>query len=209
MNEHIPKTIYLIRHGETEYNKQGIIQGGTIDAGLNETGILQARAFWNLYNDLKFEAVLTSRLKRTHQTVRHFLDSGIPWEQFAEINEMNWGAREGRPSTPELIAEYEEIKASWSSGSYDVRAHGGESASELFQRVSIFVDHIRRRQENLLLVCSHGRAMSAMISAFLAEPLSEMNKYRHDNTGLWVLRYQDETFRVVRENSTDHLINLL
>lgn len=200
-----PKTIYLIRHGETDYNRQGIVQGGTIDASLNETGYQQADAFWERYKNSSFEAVLTSRLQRTHQTVRRFIESGIPWEQFADINEMNWGSREGQYSTPEIMAEYEVIKARWSQGFYETRAHDGETALELFQRVKRFVDHLGQRKENKILVCSHGRAMCAMMTVFQNEPLSEMNKYRHENTGLWIIRADTDRFWVEKSNSTEHL----
>ncbi len=205
MNHPKPKTIYLIRHGETDYNRQGIIQGGTIDSSLNDKGHQQAAAFWERYGNTGFEVVLTSRLQRTHQTVRRFLESGIPWEQFADINEMNWGSREGQYSTPQVMAEYEEIKARWSQGFYETRAHDGENALELFQRVKRFVDHLGTRKENTILVCSHGRAMCAMITAFRNEPLSEMNKYRHENTGLWVIRQEAGRFLIEKENSTEHL----
>ena len=50
----LTKTIYLIRHGETEFNRMGIVQGSGIDSDLNETGILQARAFFETYRHITF-----------------------------------------------------------------------------------------------------------------------------------------------------------
>ena len=44
------KQLYIIRHGETELNRLGIVQGRGVDASLNETGITQAEAFFQKYN---------------------------------------------------------------------------------------------------------------------------------------------------------------
>ena len=62
------KLIYILRHGQTDYNLQGIVQGGGVDTSLNDTGRKQAHAFHEAYKHIPFEAVITSRLKRTHQT---------------------------------------------------------------------------------------------------------------------------------------------
>jgi probable phosphoglycerate mutase len=199
------KIIYIVRHGETEYNRKGIIQGSGVNSELNDTGRQQARAFYEHYRQVPFEAVLTSKLIRTHQTVKHFIDDGLPWEQFGEINEMNWGIHEGKVSTPEMVEEYRSIKEQWSLGAYDVRIRGGESAAELADRLHLFRDHLKQRPESCLLVCSHGRAMSALMSILRQEELKLMNRYIHANTGLWKTHYQENIFRFEVENDTTHL----
>ena len=83
------KVIYFIRHGQTDYNLKRIIQGSGIDSDLNETGREQGGLFFEQYKNIPFEVVMTSTLKRTHQTVAHFIDAGIPWEQYEEIVEMH------------------------------------------------------------------------------------------------------------------------
>lgn len=45
------KYIYILRHGETDYNRRGIVQGSGVDAELNEYGRLQAEAFFRYYRD--------------------------------------------------------------------------------------------------------------------------------------------------------------
>ncbi|MCB0634661.1 MAG: histidine phosphatase family protein, partial [Lewinella sp.] len=142
---------------------------------------------------------------RTHQTVRPFIETGLPWEQFAEINEMNWGVHEGKESTPAMIEEYNAIKSEWGNGNYAARIEGGESAAELAERIHRFVDHLRQREEELLLVCSHGRAMSALMSVLRREELRYMNKYIHHNTGLWKTHFSDGAFHFEIENDTQHL----
>lgn len=199
------KIIYIVRHGETEYNRKGIIQGSGVDSVLNETGKKQAQAFFDHYRQIPFESVLTSRLKRTHQTMKPFIDQGLLWEQFEEINEMNWGIYEGKASTPAMVEDYRFIKEQWSLGQYDVKIQGGESAAELAGRLQRFVKHLQQRDESCLLICSHGRAMSALMSILRKEELKLMNRYVHANTGLWKTHYSEGLFRFEIENDTKHL----
>eukprot|EP01036_Dinobryon_divergens_P048115 gene48115-64565_t len=83
------KTIYITRHGETEFNRLGIIQGSGVDSELNETGHLQAQLFYNHYKDTAFDKVYTSALQRTYQSVQRFIEElRIPYEQLPELNEI-------------------------------------------------------------------------------------------------------------------------
>ena len=66
--------LYIIRHGETDFNKRGIIQGRGVNSDLNDHGISQARSFYKAYHHIEFDKVITSTLKRTHQTVQSFID---------------------------------------------------------------------------------------------------------------------------------------
>jgi len=203
------KIIYIVRHGETDFNRKGIVQGGGVDAPLNELGRQQAQAFYDIYKDVLFEIVLTSKLQRTHQTVQPFLEMGLAWEQFEDLNEMNWGEHEGKESTPQMHTEYQEIKEAWGRGELEVRLPGGESAAELGMRINRFIEHLKQRPEQLLLVCSHGRAMSAMMCLLHGLPLHEMNQYFHYNTGLWKVRLDGFAFEFDLENDTKHLEPLM
>ncbi|MCZ6694862.1 MAG: histidine phosphatase family protein, partial [Bacteroidetes bacterium] len=74
------KKIYLIRHGQTDFNNRGVVQGSGIDSSLNETGYKQAQAFFDAYQQVPFQKIYTSSLQRTTQTVKPFIDKGIPFE---------------------------------------------------------------------------------------------------------------------------------
>ncbi|MCO6489312.1 MAG: histidine phosphatase family protein [Phaeodactylibacter sp.] len=199
------KEIYIIRHGETDYNRQGIVQGQGVDTSLNALGRRQARAFYDRYKDAGFEAVLTSRLRRTHETVQAFIGQGLPWEQFADINEIGWGDHEGRKSTPAMMQQYREITDEWKKGNFHASLEGAESAAGLAERISRFVEHLRGRPESTLLVCSHGRAMRCLMCLLQQQPLQNMDNFEHANTGLYQVQYQGDIFRFVLENDLSHL----
>lgn len=199
------KLLYIYRHGETSLNKAGIIQGSGVDAPLNEMGRLQAKAFYEWYKDVPFDVILTSTLQRTHQTVEPFLRHEIPWEQHREINEMSWGEQEGKESTPELQASYRAMINDWQLGNFETRVPGGESALEMATRVRLFVQNLRVREEETILICAHGRLMRCLLCILKDQPLQEMETYTHSNTGLYKVQYDGRRFTSLLENSVQHL----
>jgi len=202
------KTIYIVRHGQTEYNRKRIIQGSGIDAPLNEMGHRQARAFHQYYAEHSFDVVLTSRLRRTQETMAPFIDQGLPWESFSEINEMNWGKYEGKSSTPEMKEDYRRMLDAWKQGNYDACIPEGESAQELADRIGSFIQHLQERPEERILVCSHGRAMRCLMALLDQQPLAAMEEYEHANTGLYLYDYTPTVFTMNLKNDTRHLEQL-
>jgi broad specificity phosphatase PhoE len=198
-------TIHIIRHGETAYNRLGMVQGSGIDSDLNETGQAQARAFYEYYRDQDFQLVVTSGLKRTHQTAGLFIADGLPWIQDTDINEISWGEHEGLVGTPERIAEYEKTITAWQSGDYDASLPGGETARQLGERVQRFIDWIKQRPEQRILVCTHGRTMRALISLLKGRPLSQMEGTPHHNTGCYIVQIKPDGIHFELENDIRHL----
>jgi len=199
------KKIYIIRHGETEFNRRKIVQGSGVDTSLNENGQAQGNAFFDYYKDVPFELVLTSKLKRTHETVAAFIEQGIKWERFAEINEMSWGIHEGKESTPSMKADYQFINAEWAKGNYDVGLKGGETITELAARCEAFKQILLKRSEETILVCAHGRLIRCLMCVLLDKPLTKMDEFGHSNTGLYLLGLEEEKFDLIKSNDTQHI----
>ncbi len=200
------KQIYIIRHGETDLNKQGIVQGRGIDSDLNDTGSAQAAAFYAKYKDISFDKVYTSKLVRTHQTVKGFIDGGIPWAQLAGLDELAWGIWEGKPNDASAITAFKTIMDRWQSGDYDAFFEGGESPNQVLSRLKEAVNIITSKtDEKLVLVCMHGRAMRLLLCHLSNKPLSEMGDFPHLNTTLYKINLTDGLFQIVEFNNTDHL----
>ena len=62
--------IYMIRHGETDFNRTGIVQGSGVDSDLNQLGREQAQAFYEKYKDVRFDALYVSCLLYTSPSPR-------------------------------------------------------------------------------------------------------------------------------------------
>ncbi|RYG20011.1 MAG: histidine phosphatase family protein [Chitinophagaceae bacterium] len=203
------KELYIIRHGETELNRLGIVQGRGVDTDLNETGRTQAAAFYKRYRTIPFDRIYTSKLKRTHQTVSGFLESGLPWDQLEGLDELAWGDWEGKPNTEEARHAFKEIVEKWQGGNYEAKFEGGESPNDVLFRLTKALGVIKERTaEKCVLICMHGRAMRLLLCHLLDKHLSQMGDFPHQNTTLYRLSYKDNKFEVIDFNNTDHLAGI-
>lgn len=202
------KELYIIRHGETELNRLGIVQGRGIDSDLNDTGRAQGAAFYHLYKNIKFDKIYTSELKRTQQTVQQFIDLGLPWEKLSGLDELAWGSWEGKPNTEESRIAFREIVEQWQGGNYNAKFEGGESPNEVLIRLTIAVNLIKSKtDEQRVLICMHGRAMRLLLCLLTDKPLSEMGDFPHQNTTLYKIDFTDGKFSIIDFNNTDHLVS--
>lgn len=201
------KKIYLVRHGQTKFNQLGVVQGRGIDSSLNDTGLKQAEMFYQAYKNISFDKVYTSSLKRTHESVRQFIDDGIPHEQHEGFDEISWGHHEGAEASAERNEYLKDIIGQWNLGNTEIKIEGGESPEDVAERQKLVIDKIKDSSEDVVLVCMHGRAIRVLLCKLLDYPLSEMDKFAHANLGLYIIEYADEAFSINLENSTEHLID--
>lgn len=203
------KKIYITRHGQTDYNRKGVVQGSGIDADLNETGQAQAAAFYSRFKDHPFDKLYVSALKRTHQSMKGFIDAGLKTEILPELNEISWGVREGIPVDEEGNRYYQNMIKDWQAGKTEMAIEGGESPIEVAERLKLGVQKIMSAtDEKEVLICMHGRSMRVLMTVLLNYPLNCMDLFHHKNLGLYVLEYTDTMFKLVRYNDTSHLSDL-
>ncbi|WP_108212255.1 histidine phosphatase family protein [Pontibacter mucosus] len=200
------KKIYLIRHGQTDYNLKSIVQGSGVDSVLNAEGQRQADLFFEKYKEVPFDKVYTSTLQRSIQSVQKFIDLGIPHERHAGLNEINWGTREGTRITPEEDAYYHSILQTWCEGNTAVCIEGGESPELVYERQKPFVDlMLSRPEEETILICMHGRAMRILLCQLLRYPLRCMDEFEHRNLCLYQLDFTGSMFSVRKYCDVAHL----
>lgn len=205
------KYIYLIRHGETDFNRKGVVQGSGVDSDLNQWGIAQANAFFNTYEHVPFDKIYTSALRRTVQTVQSFIDLGIPYEQLPGLNEISWGLREGKIPNSMDDDYYRGLISAWRDGQTHVPSEGGESPQEVRERQLMALTHIlAQKNEKTILIAMHGRAMRILLTTIFNKPLHCMDEYEHSNVCLYRLHYSYETteFTLEQANDTTHLLSL-
>ena len=204
------KKIYLIRHGQTDYNLKGVVQGSGIDAPLNETGWKQAHAFYRHYREIPFRKVYTSVLQRSIQTVTPFLEDGLPHTRLEGLNEINWGVKEGKVANDEDHQYYKFIINSWKNGDTDLAIRGGESPRMVMERQKPALKAILDDEGDPVLVCMHGRAMRILLCLMMGHDLSRMDEFGHANLCLYVLNYDysAQQFTLSRSNEQAHLQQL-
>lgn len=200
------KKIFLVRHGETEYNRTGVVQGSGVNSVLNENGLRQAELFYQSYKDFPFDKIYTSSLRRTIQTVEKFIEKGIPHEILSGLNEISWGKSEGIPFSPETNRIYYEIIESWKQGNIHLKLDGGESPVEVKNRQQKAIQYILdQKNEQNVLICMHGRAMKILLAWITGHSVADMDLFEHVNLSLYLLGYNGEGFKILKRNDISHL----
>ena len=212
------KYIYLVRHGQTNYNKMRIVQGSGVDTSINEMGERQAEAFYKAYKDIAFDAVYISALRRTYQSVKSFIRvKNLPFTPLVGLNEISWGIHEGKVIGTTNEAQYRKLLEDWDNGLLDSKLEKGESPLEVQERQKAAWQHIlQKTDEKNILICMHGRAMRIFICSILGVPLTEMSKFKHQNLCLYKFKhsfkysnkYSDAKVEMILENDTKHLEHL-
>jgi len=200
------KKVYLVRHGQTDFNLRNIVQGSGVDTDLNDLGRRQAEAFFQAYKHIPFDKVYTSTLKRSQQSVQQFIDLGIPHDSLVGLNEISWGTKEGHRVTPQEDAYYHYMLQQWQLGNTSLRIEGGESPDDVVKRMKPAMDYIMKHEsEKTILICMHGRAIRILLCYLLNYPLRCMDMFEHQNLCLYELTYTGSMFVIDKHNDTAHL----
>lgn len=202
----IKKTLYIVRHGQTDLNKQGIVQGRGKNTDLNGEGRKQANQFYDAYKSVPFNKIYISELKRTQQSIQPFIDLGIPYEKLSGLDELAWGIYEGMPNTPDTKAAFLKLMRDWVSGNLDSKFENGESPNEVrlrqLEALQVIMSHAEEEQ---VLICMHGRAMRLFLCLLTGKPLTEMDSFPHQNLVLYKVTFDGEKFEIVDFNNAEHL----
>ncbi|MCK9857430.1 histidine phosphatase family protein [Paenibacillus sp. ATY16] len=188
--------IGMVRHGNTDWNALGKIQGQT-DIPLNELGKKQANALASrLSQDEKlWDAVISSDLQRARQTAAVIADKlDIPLlDGDPRLRERNFGEVEGL-TLPERVER-------WGENWREV-AQGLETDEEVRARGLAFLqDWQKQRPEGRLLVVSHGGFLAQMFDTLCVD----LEKQHLGNLSYSILQFKDEQWAPLLYNCTRHL----
>ncbi|MFC4618846.1 histidine phosphatase family protein [Camelliibacillus cellulosilyticus] len=186
--------IWLVRHGETEWNRLGKIQG-IEDIALNETGIEQAKKVADYLQDEYFSAIISSPLQRalkTAEMIQAFNASHPPLVTDHDVVERHYGRLSGIP--------YKELKRYKA-----MEDQGIETLEALKRRALNVLDRVVKRYNGeKLCIVSHGGFIKTMLAS-----ATDNNKPRSsiklDNCGVSKMSFQDQRWRVLAYNINEHL----
>jgi len=156
-----PLTLLLVRHGQTEWNALGLMQGQTAHIPLTELGHAQAAAAAAELAGIRPGALISSDLLRARQTADHCARAtGLPVAVTPALREQGYGVLEGRPSR-ELWDVVDWTDPHWA-------AEGGESLAQLHGRVGAFLEDLRADPPaDVVALVTHGdtiRAAQAVVA---------------------------------------------
>ena len=159
--------LYIIRHGETEWNHTLRLQGQT-DIPLNENGRVLAQVTARALQQVPFDLCISSPLQRAKETALLVLGGReIPMMTDVRIQEIGFGTYEGRRvrdakgeiTDPKFFAFFRD------PGNY-IPPEGGERISDLVARTGAFLEELSARTEwykKTILISTHGAASRAML----------------------------------------------
>ncbi len=197
--------IWWIRHGETDWNRAGRIQGAS-DVPLNELGRAQARALAPRLEDAGFDAVYASNLVRASETARLALP-GTELTLDARVRELAYGVLEGTSWRDPVPPELEEAVRAWRANPHDVRPPGGESYADLGARVEAFVADLPRSGK--IAVFSHGGTIRSALYAVTGRPSDGAWRIAITNTSLTRIQFDRRGATVMVMNDHAHLDRVL
>lgn len=208
-----PRTITLVRHGETQGNIEDKAQGH-FDVPLTDLGRRQAEAVGNRLATTKFDAVYSSDLQRALDTAKaitaHHPELEI--QTRPHLREYNFGDYEDRlwddvgDAAPELYRRWRNINTR-----IEIDFPGGESILDAWNRVGVCVDEIvsTYQEENAnILIVGHGGSLQAVFSHLLDLRNTDQWSFVFANTSVTSLyehRYTPDKWRVNLFNDTSHL----
>lgn len=198
--------LFIARHGETDYNRNGLLQGRGIDAPLNETGQSQARRLADYLSNYEATSLISSSMKRAWQTASFYEEkTNLTIQKNRDLDEMDFGDFEGQ-SMKEIAKELDDLQNGWMSGDTSLKIPGGESPKEVFERADYAArSYINGAESQTVMMFIHGRLMRILLSEWLGYGLKNMHKVEHRNCAVNHLILKNGSFEPVYLNKTDHL----
>lgn len=199
--------LYLVRHGETDWNRESRCQG-YMDTELNSEGILQAQAAARRLEGENIDIIYSSALKRayaTAQTINQHLSVNLIKNE--SLNEINFGEWEG------LTLEEMKKRPDYNYDQWRLTPHlatfpGEKSLKNVQNRAIKFVNEIieKHNGENILIV-SHGGVLKLIILGVLGISLEAYNKFFIGNASLSIVVVDNERTYIRTLNDTCHIKN--
>ena len=202
--------IFLVRHGETEWNRINRFQGIS-DIPLNEKGKAQAAGLARALKDENIDVFYTSPLIRARETanaIQQFHPSAPCFEEEG-LKEMNLGDFEGMEAAT-WATQHPEIRKKWRDSPAAIILPGGESLAEVQIRAVKTLEQIikKHRPGTTLLICSHNFVIHTILCHALGISLDKFREIKQDTAALNLLLIKDGRLTVEKVNEVSHLQDL-
>jgi len=199
--------IYLIRHGETEWNKTERFRGLS-DISLNTKGKKQAESVGRALSQSAFEVIYTSPMRRSVETAQLIAGSrkGIKVVEVQALKDLDCGQWEGM-SLEEVASKHPELYNLWETQPHKVRIPGGESLAMVKTRAMDAIREMVELHEGSLVVVTHRVVTKIILMATLGIPLAHFWQLQQDNACINRIRFREPLAPglVISVNLTAHL----
>ncbi len=203
----IKTEIYLVRHGETEWNIQKRYQGSG-DSPLTDKGINQAKALNQYLKEITFDKIYSSPANRAKHTAQ--LVTGKPLSEITIVNEfqeINLGKWEGKLYS-EMENEAPELFYGFWNAPNLFKPQDSESFSDLTNRT--YTAFLKLANQNIgerILIVSHAAALMSILNKIENRPLEKFWEKMLQQTSLSLVEAFNGKFSVLKYGETNHLSN--
>lgn len=203
-----PTTVWLLRHGETEWNVEGRLQGHA-DSPLTANGLAGARAVARRLLNSMPSVIYTSDLGRAERTAEEIAGATqAPVRLDTRLREKKIGLFEGLTEV-EVQSNYPDEYARYLQRLDDYAPPGGETVRQLQARAyTVLTDLAAQHPGERIVVVTHGGIISAFTLQLLDLPLNRPRRFQIDNCGLTTLTFatdRADPWRLVTLNEVTHL----
>ncbi|MBI4311048.1 MAG: histidine phosphatase family protein [Chloroflexi bacterium] len=197
--------LYLVRHGETQRNRERLVQGQG-DQGLTELGMAQALAVARALAGEGVTALYHSPVKRALESAAAIgLELGLDLQAAPGLEEMDTGELDGL-SSQEMRSRYPEFMALWAKDAGSARLPGGETLAVVQERAWKAVQAIAgKHPDGVVAVVSHNFTICTLVCKALDMPIAGFRQFRVDLGSISALEVTAERPRLALLNSTFHL----
>ena len=200
-------TIYIVRHGQTEWNLLGKTQGhGNSD--LTPKGIEQAELLADSMTKYPIDYIYSSDLGRAYQTAEIIGNKlSIEVEKTEALREMNFGTWEGR-IIKDIIEEDPELYKMWRNEPHLAKIPQGETLSQIKERTDAFIKEINEKYDGKhIVLVTHSLCARIMLLSFLDSDVKNIYRINQAHTALNIIELRDYGPVVMKMNDTTHIIN--
>lgn len=198
--------LYLVRHGETEYNKYERIQGQGVDSKLNVLGEKQSNALAEYFDRIDLDKIFSSSMTRAKQTAEVIAErKRMSVSSSRELVEMSYGTMEG-VDKEEVQADIDKLHKNWDDGMVTLAPDQGESPVDVYRRANKkMMQLLEAHQGERLLFVLHGRLLRILLAVWLEMGLNRMSELRQDNAAINLVTWDGEQFKAEFLNNKEHL----
>ena len=197
---------FVVRHGETDWNKLGRFQGHT-DISLNDRGLSQARETAVASEDWGYTAIYSSPLVRTVQVAEEIAKvTPMLVSQEPGLKELSLGDLEG-VTGEEMRNDWPALFAAWRTEPEKMSMPNGESLGELRDRTWQVILDIEQKHssDDSIVVISHNFAIRSIVNELLGMPLAYFHRMSLNLASVCTFDSDDRGRRLTGYNSTSHL----
>jgi broad specificity phosphatase PhoE len=198
-------TIYLIRHGQTAWNREEIFRGRT-DISLNEIGFREAELVGEYLKGRDIHIIYSSPLSRARETARRIAQVfNLKVQPLEGIIDMSFGKWEGRP-VKEVQVHDRELYQQWRERPHLVKLPGGESLDEVRVRAMAALEEVVRSHhaKNIVMV-SHRVINKVIICGVLGIDNSHFWQIGQDTASINLIEFKEGRYILSLLNEACHL----